>query len=157
MMENFIAMSGILAKDPETNTTPKGFEYTRTRMAHNQGHWDKQTNQWVEAKTSAAWYTLYASATAGRQLQSFHKGDKVLVTGSLDMNEWTDKTGANRTEMVIHVKTVAREPSSKRGDNTGYQTANNYQAGYQTPAPAINYQAPAQTMPQSDPWENPEF
>ena len=113
-MENFIAMSGILAKDPETNTTPKGFEYTRARMAHSQGYWDKQSNQWVEAKTSAAWYTLYANNTAGRQLQQFHKGDHVLVTGTLDMNQWTDKSGANRTEMVIHAKTVAHEPSSKQ-------------------------------------------
>ena len=152
-MENFIAMSGILAKDPETNTTPKGFEYTRARMAHSQGYWDKQANQWVEAKTSAAWYTLYASNKTASQLRSFHKGDHVLVTGTLDMNQWTDKNGANRTEMVIHARTVAREPSSKQGD-TGYQTANNYQA------PAVNYQSPnyqTQAMPQSDPWETPEF
>lgn len=148
-MENFIAINGTLAKDPETNSTPKGYQYTRARMAHNQGHWDTQSNQWVEAKTSAAWYTLYANNTVGRQLQSFHKGDKVLVTGSLDMNEWQDKTGANRTEMVIHVKTVARTPSTKQVDNTGYQ------------APAANYQTPTyQTQPQSDPWEaynEPEF
>ena len=155
-MENFIAMTGILAKDPETNTTPKGFEYTRARMAHSQGYWDKQSNQWVEAKTSAAWYTLYANNTAGRQLQQLHKGDHVLVTGTLDMNQWTDKNGANRTEMVIHVKTLAREPSSKQGD-TGYQTQGGYQAAsnYQSPA-SPSFQAPAQ----SQPWETysePEF
>ena len=154
-MENFIAMNGILAKDPEINTTPKGFEYTRARMAHSQGYWDKQANQWVEAKTSAAWYTLYANNTAGRQLQQFHKGDHVLVTGTLDMNQWTDKNGANRTEMVIHVKTLAREPSSKQG-GTGYQTQGDYQAApnYQSPA-SPNFQAP-----QSQPWETysePEF
>ena len=156
-MENYIAMTGILAKDPEINNSPKGSQYTRARLAHSQGHWDTQANRWVDGKTPTGWYTLYASGTAGRQLQSFHKGDKVLVTGSLDMNEWQDKSGSNRTEMVIHVKTIARTPSTKQGD-TSYQTANNYQANYQ-PAPAINYQAPSQppTMPQSDPWENPEF
>lgn len=148
-MENFIAMNGILAKDPEINTTPKGFEYTRARMAHSQGYWDKQSNQWVEAKTPAAWYTLYANNKTASQLQAFHKGDHVLVTGTLDMNQWTDKNGANRTEMVIHVKTIAHTPS-KQGNNTGYQ--NSYQA------PAVNYQTPNyQTQPQSDPWENPEF
>lgn len=156
-MENFIALDGTLAKDPETNTTPKGYEYTRARLAHSQGHWDTQQNRWVDGKTPTGWYTLYANNTAGRQLQSFHKGDKVLVTGSLDMNEWQDKSGANRTEMVIHVKTIARTPSSKtQGDyQANYQTASNYQ----TPAAPINYQAPATppTMPQSDPWENPEF
>ena len=153
-MENFIALDGNLVKDPETNTTPKGYEYTRARLAHSQGHWDKQANQWVEAKTPAAWYTLYANNTTGRQLQSFKKGDKVLVTGTLDMNEWEDKSGAKRTEMVIHVKTIARTPSSKTQGDTGYQTG--YQTNYQS-APAINYQTPTQPMPQSDPWENPEF
>lgn len=155
-MENYIAMTGILAKDPETNTTPKGSQYTRARLAHSQGYWDTQRNQWVDGRTSTGWYTLYTSTSGGRQLQQFHKGDKVLVTGSLDMNEWQDKSGSNRTEMVIHVKTIARTPSSKTQGDAGYQ-ANNYQAGYQTPA--INYQAPATppTMPQSDPWENPEF
>lgn len=155
-MENFIAMNGILAKDPEVNTTPKGFEYTRARMAHSQGYWDKQSNRWVEAKTSAAWYTLYANNTAGSQLQSFHKGDHVLVTGTLDMNQWQDKSGANRTEMVIHVSTIARTPSSKQGANPGYQSATNYQSApsYQSPA-SPNFQAP-----QSQPWETysePEF
>ncbi len=146
-MENFIALDGNLVKDPETNTTPKGYEYTRVRLAHSQGHWDKQANQWVEAKTPAAWYTLYANNTIGRQLQQFHKGDHVLVTGSLDMNEWQDKTGAKRTEMVIHVKTIARTPSKQGGTPA---------ANYQTPA--VNYQTPNyQTQPQSDPWENPEF
>lgn len=148
-MENFIALNGTLVKDPETNTTPKGYEYTRVRLAHSQGHWDTQQNRWVDGKTPTGWYTLYANNTTGRQLQQFHKGDKVLVTGTLDMNEWQDKSGANRTEMVIHVKTIARTPS-KQGNNTGYQ--NSYQA------PAVNYQTPNyQTQPQSDPWENPEF
>ena len=151
MKVNFIAMSGILAKDPEINTTPKGYEYTRARMAHSQGYWDKQANQWVEAKTSAAWYTLYANNTTGQQLQQFHKGDHVVVTGSVDMNQWTDKNGANRTEMVIHVQSITREISSKQG---GYQ--NDYQAApnYQSPA-SPNFQAP-----QSQPWEaysEPEF
>lgn len=150
-MENHIDLDGTLAKDPETNTTPKGSQYTRARMAHSQGYWDTQANRWVDGKTPTGWYTLYASGTAGRQLQSFQKGDKVLVTGSLDMNEWQDKSGAKRTEMVIHVKTIGRTPSTKQGQ-AGYQTG--YQANYQ-PAPAINYQTP--TQPQSDPWENPEF
>lgn len=151
-MENFIAMSGILAKDPEINTTPKGFEYTRARMAHSQGYWDKQANQWVEAKTSAAWYTLYANNTAGRQLQQLHKGDHVNVTGTLDMNQWTDKNGANRTEMVIHVDSIGVPPKTQGGNS--YQ--NNYQAdpNYQSPS-SPNFQAP-----QSQPWETynePEF
>lgn len=152
-MENHIDLDGTLAKDPETNTTPKGSQYTRARMAHSQGYWDTQANRWVDGKTPTGWYTLYASGTAGRQLQSFQKGDKVLVTGSLDMNEWQDKTGANRTEMVIHVKSIARTPSTKQGQ----APASNYQSAYQTPAPAVNYQTPTQPMPQSDPWENPEF
>ena len=151
-MENFIAMNGILAKDPETNTTPKGFEYTRARMAHSQGYWDKQSNQWVEAKTSAAWYTLYANNTTARQLQQLHKGDHVVVTGSLDMNQWTDKNGANRTEMVIHVQSIGIPPKTQGG----YQTQGDYQAApnYQSPA-SPNFQAP-----QSQPWETysePEF
>lgn len=146
-MENFIALNGNLVKDPETNTTPKGFEYTRTRLAHSQGHWDTQQNRWVDGKTPTAWYTLYASNSAARQLQSFHKGDHVLVTGTLDMNEWQDKSGAKRTEMVIHVKTIARTPSKQEGNPT---------VNYQTPA--VNYQTPNyQTQPQSDPWENPDF
>lgn len=154
-MENHIDLDGTLAKDPETNTTPKGSQYTRARLAHSQGYWDTQANRWVDGKTPTGWYTLYASGTAGRQLQSFQKGDKVLVTGSLDMNEWQDKSGSNRTEMVIHVKTIARTPSSKTQEGNGSYQASNYQ----TPVAPINYQAPSQppTMPQSDPWENPEF
>ena len=149
-MENFIAMSGILAKDPEVNTTPKGFEYTRARMAHSQGYWDKQSNRWVEAKTSAAWYTLYASNKTASQLQSLHKGDHVQVTGTLDMNQWTDKNGANRTEMVIHVQSIGIPPKTQGGYQNNYQAAPNYQS-----PSSPNFQAP-----QSQPWETysePEF
>lgn len=49
-MENFIAVTGIIAKTPETKTSQKGASYTRARFVHDQGSYDKNTQTWTPAK-----------------------------------------------------------------------------------------------------------
>lgn len=144
-MENFIAVTGIIAKTPETKTSQKGASYTRARFVHDQGSYDKNTQTWTPAKTPAAWYTLYATASVGPRLAAMSKGDKALVTGRIDVDEWTDKNGGQRTELIIHVRSIARIPQA----NSGPQA----QAMPATPVMA----AP---VPAADPWETynePEF
>ena len=147
-MENTIITTGRLAADPETKDKGRG-PYVRARLAHPQGHYDKQSRQWVDSDTPTAWFTVTATGRTGDTLATMHKGDMLLVVGRLTVDEWApvDGThgapGAKRTDLRIFANSVAQVPR-KQAAQPQAQAATGYTAPAATP----------QAYSTASPWED---
>lgn len=85
---------------PVGETTVANFD-----VAVNDGYRDKQTGQWVDKDTTfvraAAWAQLAENVG-----ETLHKGDEVVLTGSLALEEYTTKEGEKRSSLVLTVTEV---------------------------------------------------
>ena len=95
-MTDTIAISGIVATDPNPVSTKDDLAITSFRLATKQRRFDPGRGRWIDGETN--WY----SVTAFRQLAanimaSVIKGDKVIVTGKLRIRDWVngEKRGTN--------------------------------------------------------------
>jgi single-strand DNA-binding protein len=84
---NEITITGLVATTPRHVVTQEGIPITSFRLASGVRSWDEARQRWVEEFTN--WYTV----TSFRQLavnvaQSFSKGDRVIVTGTLRVRDW---------------------------------------------------------------------
>lgn len=156
-MENTIIITGRLGADPEQKDNGRG-PWVRATLAHSQGHYDKQSHQWIEADTPTAWFTLTANGRTGETLAAMRKGDMIMVAGAFSVDIWTPQTGNEgafykRTDLRIRVSSVALVPRTQAGQAPAV-------AGY-APAPATAASSqPGPAMPAAEPWENytePEF
>jgi single-strand DNA-binding protein len=61
---------------------------------------DRETQAWRDGATQ--WYTVKVWRHIARNVaESLHKGDPVVVTGRLSLEEWPDKDGVLHTSQVI--------------------------------------------------------
>lgn len=117
-MENKIIITGRLGEKPAVKDNGRG-PWTRASLAHSQGHYDKQSHQWIAAATDTAWFTLSASGRVGQQLASMNKGDMIMVAGAFSVDEWEPQDGTHapickRTDLRIRVSSVALVPATKQ-------------------------------------------
>lgn len=152
-MENTIIITGRLGADPETKDKGRG-PYTRASIAHSQGHYDKQTHQWVDADTPTAWFKIMANKKVGDTLATMNKGDTVMVVGRLAVDVWAPKAGTGpapvgtRTDLTIWASSVALVARTQAAG----QQPTGYAAAQATSTP--------QAYPTASPWEtynNPDF
>jgi len=102
--ENFVSIEGNLVADPELRFTPSGVAVTTVTVATSERR--LVDGSWVDGSTSyfdaAVWDRLAEQVT-----QSFHKGDRVVITGSLKQRSWEDKaTGDKRYKVEIAADSV---------------------------------------------------
>lgn len=104
-MTTTITTEGNLSRDPVLRFTATGKAVTNLDVAVN----DRVKNdagEYVDAGTTyyrvAVWNGL-----AENVAESVHKGDRVLLTGRLVRNEWTDNEGAKRVQMTVQADIVA--------------------------------------------------
>lgn len=96
---NEIKIMGNLGRDPELRYTQQGTPVLNFSLAYN----EKQKGG--EKKTH--WFKILAwSKTAERFGQVLKKGDRVIVSGRVLNNSWTDKEGAVRLETQIHAAQI---------------------------------------------------
>ncbi len=95
-MQDTITLTGFVATEPRHLVTSTQLPVTSFRLASSHGKFDKEQQQWVPKGTN--WYTI----SAFRQLAvnasiSLKKGDRVLVTGRLRIEDWEkdDKSGTS--------------------------------------------------------------
>jgi single stranded DNA-binding protein len=103
---NQFVILGRLAADAQAFTggsTP----VTRLRVASSVGWGDKQKTLWMNA-------TVFGkSAEFASKLK---KGDQVLLSGQLEPNEFKDKEGVERKEIVLLAQTVQAVSSKPKDD-----------------------------------------
>lgn len=112
-MLNHIVIMGRLAKDPELRRTQSGTAVTSFRMAVDRDFKDKQTGEratdWIDC---VAW-----RGTAEFVEKYFSKGSLAVVSGRLQMRDWTDKDGNKRISAEVQADSIYFG-GSKRDEGT---------------------------------------
>lgn len=95
---------GNLTRDPEIKFTAGGQALASLRIAHTPRERNPETQDWEDGPTEyfdvTCWRNLAYNVT-----ESLATGDRVIVTGRWQRQEWTDAEGTPRAKLVL----VARE------------------------------------------------
>ena len=142
-MLNHIVIMGRLARDPELRRTGSGIAVTSFRLAVDRDFAPKDGG---ERETD--WIDCVACRQTGEFVSKyFTKGRMAVVSGRLQIRNWTDKDGNKRSSAEVVADNVYFG-DSKRDDHAGsayggYSApAQNYggsNGGYSAPAPAGSY------------------
>jgi single-strand DNA-binding protein len=128
-MSTQVTMTGNLTADPVLKSTKTGSSLLSVGIAVTRRWRDKQDN-WEEQTSFfdlTAWGELADNAAA-----SLSKGNKVVVVGRLEQQEWTDKNdGSTKKKIVVIADDIAVslrkatvEGVSKSGAPAGQQSQN---------------------------------
>ena len=142
-MLNHIVIMGRLARDPELRRTGSGIAVTSFTLAVDRDFAPKDGG---ERETD--WIDCVAWRQTGEFVSKyFTKGRMAVVSGRLQIRNWTDKDGNKRSSAEVVADNVYFG-DSKRDDHagsaySGYSApAQNYggsNGGYSAPAPAGSY------------------
>ena len=114
-MLNHIVIMGRLARDPELRRTQTGTPVASFRLAVERDFKDKASGEritdWIDV---TAW-----SYTAEFVSKYFTKGRMAVVSGRLQMRDWTDKNGIKRTSAEIVADNMYFGDSRKDTDAHG--------------------------------------
>ena len=94
-----ITTIGNLTSNPDLRFTPSGKAVATVRIAVN--HRTRQGEDWVDGKPSFYDIPLWEKLAEENPAESLRKGDRILVTGQVHTEAWTDSDGAKRTRQVI--------------------------------------------------------
>lgn len=107
---------GNLTRDPEMRQTPSGKAVANFTVACNRSYRDKN-GAWQDAPTS--FLSVIAWETQAEFIcKYFHKGDPILLSGSLQSRQYTTKEGENRTAYEIVASHVSFAGEKKKDDGT---------------------------------------
>lgn len=98
---NKTILQGRMVADPELRTTNSGVSVANWRIAVDRNFKDANGERGVDFINCTAW-----RGTADFVTKWFHKGAMILVEGSLQNSQFTDKDGNNRTVAQVVVDSV---------------------------------------------------
>lgn len=149
-MLNQIVLMGRLTRDPELRRTGSGVAVASFTLAVDRDFAAQGAEKETDFVDIVAWRN-----TAEFVSRFFTKGRMAVVTGRLQIRNWTDKEGNKRRSAEVVADNVYFGDSKRdaAGDSGGYSPAPSY--GYSAPAaPAAGsshgYAAPAAPAPASD-------
>lgn len=91
---NRVILIGNIAKDPDLGTTESGISYCNFILAVNRTFaYDSEADFF----NITAWRHIAENCA-----KNLHKGDRVAVTGSIHIHEYTDKNNVKRTSVTIN-------------------------------------------------------
>lgn len=134
-MLNHIVVMGRLTRDPELRRTGSGVAVTSFSLAVDRDFANKE---------NGTRETDFIDCVAWRQTgefvsKYFTKGRMAVVTGRLQIRNWTDKDGNKRRTAEIVADSVYFGDSKRDGDSVPAPAANDF-AGYAAPsAPASDF------------------
>jgi single-strand DNA-binding protein len=138
-MLNHITIMGRLTRDPELRRTGSGVAVTSFTLAVDRDFSSQGGERETDFIDCVAW-----RQTGEFVSKYFTKGRMAVVSGRLQIRNWTDKDGNKRRTAEVIADNVYFGDSKRDGDTAG--------ASYSAPAaPAFGgYSAPGATAPASD-------
>lgn len=112
-MLNHITAAGRLTKDPELRRTQNGVAVASFTIACDRDIKDASGNKQTDFIECVAWRN-----TAEFVDKYLTRGRMAIVSGRLQMREWTDKSGAKRKTAEILVENVYFADSKRAVENT---------------------------------------
>lgn len=106
-MSTTITVIGTIATDPRLVKPAGGGQLCSFRLASDERRYDREKQSWVEGNTN--WFGVVTfRGLASHAHESFHKGDRVLVTGKLRIRDW--QTGEKRgTSIEIEAEAIGHD------------------------------------------------
>ncbi|GGM30556.1 single-stranded DNA-binding protein [Promicromonospora citrea] len=113
MKDVVVTVSGFAGSNPALHVTPdKDKEWTSFRVASTR-RYVNDDGEWTDGRT--LWFTVKAwRAAAQNVVRSVRKGDPVVVTGRLEVDEWTGPDGQERVSLVIAASAVGIDATRGR-------------------------------------------
>ena len=135
-MLNHIALMGRLTRDPELRTTQTGVSVASFTLAVDR---DFQSRDSGEKQTDFIDIVAWRN-TAEFVSKYFAKGQQAVVTGRLQIRDWTDRDGGKRrsAEVVADNVYFGDTKKSREGGQTGGPSYGSAPAYRNTEAPAIS-------------------
>lgn len=136
-MLNQISIQGRFARDPELRRTNSGKAVASFALACDRDFKDQQTGKReVDFIECVAW-----GGTAEMVEKYFSKGQMAIVTGRLQLRDWTDKNGQKRRTAEILVSSIYFCGSKDSGAQGSSGAHGGYNApGYQGDAPGGDFE-----------------
>jgi single-strand DNA-binding protein len=110
---NEIKIMGNLGRDPELRYTGQGTPVLSFSLAHT----DRPKNR--EPRTQWFRVLMWGKMAEWFGASGLRKGQRVIVFGRIDQNQWEDKDGAKRVEVQIHANQLyvvaSHEPQESSG------------------------------------------
>ncbi|NND84721.1 MAG: single-stranded DNA-binding protein [Acidimicrobiia bacterium] len=102
-MSNSITVVGNLVEDPELRYTQSGAALANVRVASSRRYQDRN-QEWQEE-------TAFFRGTVWREMaeqvaESLHKGDRVIITGSIEQRDWEDNQGQKRSSLELRIQEI---------------------------------------------------
>ena len=98
---NKIILIGNLTRDPESNTTPSGVNFTRFSIAVNRPFANSDGERVADYFNIVAWRKLAENCA-----KHLFKGNKVGVSGSVQQRQYEDRDGIKRTTFDVVAEEV---------------------------------------------------
>lgn len=135
-MLNTITIAGRMVRDPELRRTNSGKAATSFTLAVDRDFKNQQTG---EKEVDFLDCTAFG-AVGENAAKYFRKGQMAIVTGRLQIRQYTDKNGQKRRQAEILVSNVYFCGSKESGTQASSGADNGYNTpAYQAPAPAANF------------------
>ena len=101
--DNSVTFVGQLTADPELRHTKKKIAVASFTIARNDRYFDKESEEWVDGDPTFLRCSLWREY-GENFAESHEKGDRVIVVGKLQQNEFTDKEGNERITLELNVE-----------------------------------------------------
>jgi len=100
-----VTLVGFVATEPKVRYVNSNLPVANMRIGSSVRKIDRETGEWQDGQTS------FYSVTAWRNLASnaalcLRKGQPVIVTGKLRLNNWETRTGEKRSEVVVDAEAI---------------------------------------------------
>ena len=99
-------LAGNLTADPEVRFTKGGTAVSNFTVASTPRRFDKDTSAWVDGETLFLRCTVFGKQ-AENMTEQLRKGQRVVVTGTLNQSNYTDKDGNERSSIELDVDEIA--------------------------------------------------
>ena len=109
---NLVVLSGRLTRDPELKYLESGYAICNFSLAVNRG---KKKDS--EEELPAYFFNCFAWGKTGENISKyFTKGRKILITGELEHQRWTNESGENKSAVKVNVRSFQFMDSKKNDD-----------------------------------------
>jgi single-strand DNA-binding protein len=108
--ESTFSVVGYVATIPRPSETPAGVPTLDMRLAWTPRKQDRSTGSWTDEPSCFATVKCYRKL-AENALMSVHKGDPVVVTGTLRIREFDGKDGGRRTVVEVNAISIGHDLS----------------------------------------------
>lgn len=120
--DNSVTFVGQLTADPELRHTKKKVPVASFTIARNDRFFDRDSEEWVDGDPTFL-RCSYWRESGENFAESHEKGDRVIVIGKLQQNEFTDKEGNERITLELNVEEAG--PSNKFATTTATRRKGN--------------------------------